>query len=225
MIVRLETAGARRVRGCCCARRSTSVAVAARRRAAHAGRGPLGCIRPSVTLLLGVNVNNGALASHRRVVTAHKVLNATATLLLARYRLGLSSGAILAPRDEGFTVLQGSVGAGEGRDGLLAASTAAAYNGIRELRRRLVEDGSLPLYGSRATVNLDVVFAHPRRTAPLSPDGAAARSYRMGHRHKADFRAGGAARPRRRTGRRKRRAAVPAGAVASRQIRESGDVT
>ena len=47
------------------------------------------------------------------------------------------------------------------RTGPLAASTTATYDGIRELHRKLVEDGPLALDGSRAKFTRDVVFSSP----------------------------------------------------------------
>lgn len=73
---------------------------------------------------------------------------------------GISARA--AQVDGEFTVLEGSVGAGEVRAAkTYAVSTATAYSTYRSLHEKLIADGSLRRDGTRAVFTRDVVFTSP----------------------------------------------------------------
>jgi hypothetical protein len=109
--------------------------------------------------VLGVNVLRGrsTAALPETVAAAPPVLSPEFHLTVPKR--GISARAMQV--DGEFTVLEGSVGAGDVRTGTYSPSTTAAYNAFRDLHHKLVDDGSLTLQGSMATFTRDVVFSSP----------------------------------------------------------------
>lgn len=109
--------------------------------------------------VLGVNILRG-----RAAATQPTVVPASSTTLSPEFRLEVPKRGITARAvqvDGEFTVMQGSVGAGEVRTGNYAASTANAYGAYRNLHEKLLADGSLQRDGTKIVFARDVVFSSP----------------------------------------------------------------
>lgn len=112
--------------------------------------------------VLGVNVLRGrASTAPEGIPTATTPILTSPEFRLAVSRRGIAARAVQI--DGEFTVLAGSIGAGEVRTGSHAASTATSYAAYRALHQKLVDDGSIQLgpTPSTATFTRDVVFSSP----------------------------------------------------------------
>ena len=109
--------------------------------------------------VLGVNVMRGRTTTSAAQPVAGPAAVVSPEFQLTVVKRGISARAMQI--DGEFTVLQGSIGAGEVRTGSFSASTTSAYNAFRQLHHKLLEDGSLRRDGSQAAFTRDVVFSSP----------------------------------------------------------------